>query len=182
MTKSHDREGRRGRRTMYHGATRNGASVQLDDGRLMEKAGQGTTAPATMMAESGSATRPCRAVQCDSAGLHAGESVVCMGRWPSRRSAREEERHVLAAPAHGMISGRRPAILHGRHGASCVGGLQEEVHYPATIRVGASSIARSGADGGSNFGWRSSFGKGWKKRSEVGSCCATPTPSQQPSR
>lgn len=73
---------------MYHGATRNGASVQLDDGRLMEKAGQGTTAPATMMEESGSATRPCRAVQCDSAGLHAGESVVCMGRWPSRRSAR----------------------------------------------------------------------------------------------
>jgi hypothetical protein len=40
MTKSHDREGRRGRRTMYHGATRNGASVQLDGGRLMEKAGR----------------------------------------------------------------------------------------------------------------------------------------------
>ena len=57
MTKSHDREDRRGRRTMYHGATRNGASVQLDGGRLMEKAGQGTTTPATMMAESGSATR-----------------------------------------------------------------------------------------------------------------------------
>jgi hypothetical protein len=36
MTKSQDREGRQGRRTMYHGATRNGASVQLDDGRLME--------------------------------------------------------------------------------------------------------------------------------------------------
>lgn len=38
MTKSQDREGRRGRRTMYHGATRNMASVQLDDGRLIETA------------------------------------------------------------------------------------------------------------------------------------------------
>jgi hypothetical protein len=26
---------------MYHGATRNGASVQLDDGRLIETAGKG---------------------------------------------------------------------------------------------------------------------------------------------
>jgi hypothetical protein len=73
MIKSQDREDRRGRRTMYHGATRNGASVQLDDGRLIETAGKGELpTPATMMAECGSATRPCKDLQCDSAGLHAG--------------------------------------------------------------------------------------------------------------
>lgn len=61
MIKSQDKEADEGGVPMYHGATRNQASVQLDDGRLIEtscKQARESTTPATMMAECGSATRP----------------------------------------------------------------------------------------------------------------------------
>jgi hypothetical protein len=84
------------------------------------------------------------------------------------------QRHVLAAPEKGIISGRTPAILevgqgwlyatgaiHGPMDAVWrVGGVHIHGAFPVKIRVGTGSIARSGADGGSNFGWRSSFGRG----------------------
>lgn len=96
-------------------------------------------------------------------GPQGGQLALGLLYVRSLKDARTRQRHVLAASEGSMISGRGPAILQGDMGVG-VGGMHVHGAYQAEIRVGASSIARSGADGASNFGWRSSFGKGWKAR------------------
>jgi hypothetical protein len=165
--------------------------------RHRDSTSKGTTQRAAMMAEAGvSAPGPGQrgGLGGDSAGHRAGvESRV--GAWGGGLQAVNmaarlmlDERHVLAAPAKGIISGRRPATLlrWGQAGAWCCAAAACSMIHEPIARVcgrggaGAGSRmrrqqhaapARSGAMG-RGCGWRSSFGE-WKSGKQGGRCATT---------